>query len=71
MGLVSMQQAEKMGGMRDLDMNTAEYAIMTRGVVPGYIIEEMELSEVDGANMTGPIFGYVRWSSNGMRPYCD
>ena len=50
--LVSMNQIEKLGGMRGLDMNTAEDAIVkrTREVVPGLIVGGMELSEVDGAN---------------------
>jgi cysteine-dependent adenosine diphosphate thiazole synthase len=50
--LVSMQQIEKLGGMRGLDMNVAEDAIVkrTREVVPGLIVGGMELSEVDGAN---------------------
>lgn len=53
--LVSMQQIEKLGGMRGLDMNTAEDAIVkrTREVVPGLIVGGMELSEVDGANRMG------------------
>jgi len=57
--LVSMQQIEKLGGMRGLDMNTAEDAIVkrTREVVPGLIVGGMELSEVDGANRMGPTFG--------------
>ena len=57
--LVSMQQVEKLGGMRGLDMNTAEDAIVkrTREVVPGLIVGGMELSEVDGANRMGPTFG--------------
>lgn len=50
-----MQQIEKLGGMRGLDMNTAEDAIVkrTREVVPGLIVGGMELSEVDGANRMG------------------
>ncbi len=42
----SMQQVEKLGGMRALDMNTAEDAIVkrTREVVPGLIVGGMELS---------------------------
>ena len=50
--LVSMQQIDQLGGMRGLDMNTAEDAIVkrTREVVPGLIVGGMELSEVDGAN---------------------
>ncbi|KAI4260592.1 MAG: hypothetical protein L6R42_003985 [Xanthoria sp. 1 TBL-2021] len=57
--LVSMQQIEKLGGMRGLDMNSAEDAIVrgTREVVPGLIVGGMELSEVDGANRMGPTFG--------------
>ncbi|KAF2127644.1 Thi4-domain-containing protein [Dothidotthia symphoricarpi CBS 119687] len=57
--LVSMQQIEKLGGMRGLDMRTAEDAIVkrTREIVPGLIVGGMELSEVDGANRMGPTFG--------------
>jgi thiamine thiazole synthase len=57
--LVSMQAIEKIGGMRGLDMNTAEDAIVkrTREIVPGLIVGGMELSEVDGANRMGPTFG--------------
>ena len=55
--LVSMQQVEKLGGMRGLDMNTAEDAIVkkTREIVPGLIVGGMELSEVDGANRMGQV----------------
>lgn len=62
--LVSMQQLEKLGGMRGLDMNTAEDAIVkkTREVVPGLIVGGMELSEVDGANRMGPTFGAMIYS---------
>jgi thiamine thiazole synthase len=57
--LVSMGRIEKLGGMRGLDMNRAEDAIVknTREVVPGLIVGGMELSEVDGANRMGPTFG--------------
>lgn len=57
--LVSMQALDKLGGMRGLDMNSAEDAIVkgTREIVPGLIIGGMELSEVDGANRMGPTFG--------------
>jgi len=50
-----MQQIEKLGGMRGLDMQTAEDAIVknTREIVPGLIVGGMELSEVDGANRMG------------------
>ncbi|KAK8175062.1 thiazole biosynthetic enzyme, mitochondrial precursor [Phyllosticta citrichinensis] len=62
--LVSMQQIEKLGGMRGLDMNTAEDAIVkgTREIVPGLITGGMELSEVDGANRMGPTFGAMALS---------
>jgi len=57
--LVSMNAVEKLGGMRALDMNSAEDAIVkgTREVVPGLIMGGMELSELDGANRMGPTFG--------------
>ncbi|MCJ1326796.1 thiamine metabolism- protein [Thelotrema lepadinum] len=62
--LVSMQQIDQLGGMRGLDMNTAEDAIVkrTREVVPGLIVGGMELSEVDGANRMGPTFGAMALS---------
>lgn len=62
--LVQMQSLDKLGGMRGLDMNTAEDAIVkrTREVVPGMIIGGMELSEVDGANRMGPTFGAMAMS---------
>ena len=62
--LVSMQQVEKLGGMRGLDMNRAEDAIVkrTREIVPGLIVGGMELSEVDGANRMGPTFGAMAMS---------
>lgn len=57
--LVSMKQIEQLGGMRGLDMQSAEDAIVkrTREVVPGLVIGGMELSEIDGANRMGPTFG--------------
>lgn len=62
--LVSMQQIEKLGGMRGLDMRTAEDAIVkrTREIVPGLVVGGMELSEVDGANRMGPTFGAMALS---------
>ena len=62
--LVSMQQIDKLGGMRGLDMSTAEDAIVkrTREIVPGLIVGGMELSEVDGANRMGPTFGAMALS---------
>jgi cysteine-dependent adenosine diphosphate thiazole synthase len=57
--LVSMAAAEKLGGMRGLDMNSAEDAIVkgTREILPGLVVGGMELSEFDGANRMGPTFG--------------
>jgi cysteine-dependent adenosine diphosphate thiazole synthase len=62
--LVSMQAVERLGGMRGLDMNAAEDAIVkgTREIVPGLIVGGMELSEVDGANRMGPTFGAMALS---------
>lgn len=52
-----MRQIEQLGGMRGLDMQAAEDAIVkgTREVVPGLIVGGMELSEVDGANRMGEL----------------
>lgn len=57
--LVSMANVDKLGGMRGLDMNSAEDAIVknTREVAKGLIIGGMELSEIDGFNRMGPTFG--------------
>merc|ERR1711975_76846 len=64
--LVSMKHDNlpTLGGMRGLDMNTAEDAIVkgTREIAPGLIIGGMELSEVDGANRMGPTFGAMALS---------
>jgi thiamine thiazole synthase len=62
--LVSMQALDRLGGMRGLDMNAAEDAIVkrTREVVPGLVVGGMELSEVDGANRMGPTFGAMALS---------
>jgi len=62
--LVSMQVTGALGGMRGLDMNTAEDAIVkgTRELVPGMIVGGMELSEADGANRMGPTFGAMALS---------
>ncbi|KAI1337638.1 STI35 protein [Xylariaceae sp. FL0016] len=62
--LVSMQALDKLGGMRGLDMNTAEDVIVkgTREIVPGLICGGMELAEVDGANRMGPTFGAMAMS---------
>ncbi|KAK3305745.1 Thi4 family-domain-containing protein [Chaetomium strumarium] len=62
--LVSMKQLEQLGGMRGLDMQRAEDAIVknTREIVPGLIVGGMELSEIDGANRMGPTFGAMALS---------
>ena len=62
--LVSMQAIQALGGMRGLDMNSAEDAIVkgTREITPGLIVGGMELSEVDGANRMGPTFGAMALS---------
>ncbi|THY71647.1 Thi4-domain-containing protein [Aureobasidium pullulans] len=62
--LVSMQAIKALGGMRGLDMNSAEDAIVkgTREITPGLIVGGMELSEVDGANRMGPTFGAMALS---------
>lgn len=62
--LVSMRQVDSLGGMRGLDMQSAEDAIVknTREIVPGLIVGGMELSELDGANRMGPTFGAMALS---------
>lgn len=59
-----MNAISALGGMRGLDMNTAEDAIVkgTRELIPGLIVGGMELSEVDGANRMGPTFGAMALS---------
>lgn len=62
--LASMSAIEKLHGMRGLDMNSAEEAIVknTREVTKGLIIGGMELSEVDGWHRMGPIFSAMMLS---------
>lgn len=62
--LVSMNAIQALGGMRGLDMNSAEDAIVkgSREVVPGLIFGGMELSELDGSNRMGPTFGAMALS---------
>lgn len=57
-------EKHKLGGMRGLDMNLAEDAIVkgTREVAPGLVIAGMELAEVDGSNRMGPTFGAMALS---------
>ena len=68
--LVSMKQLEQLGGMRGLDMQSAEDAIVknTREVVPGLIVGGMELSEIDGANRMGKSTTFTGLSSPSPRP---
>ncbi|KAK9155826.1 hypothetical protein Sjap_003306 [Stephania japonica] len=50
---------DSLPGMKALDMNAAEDAIvrLTREVVPGMIVTGMEVAEIDGAPRMGPTFG--------------
>ncbi|ERN06851.1 thiamine thiazole synthase, chloroplastic [Amborella trichopoda] len=50
---------ESVPGMKALDMNVAEDAIvrLTREVVPGMIVTGMEVAEIDGSPRMGPTFG--------------
>lgn len=56
--LVSTGLVDKLGGMRALDMNAAEPAVVnnTREVVPGLILGGMEISEISGTQRMGPTF---------------
>lgn len=62
--LVSNGMIEAAPGMKCLDMNTAEDAIvnLTREVVPGMIVAGMEVAEVEGAPRMGPTFGAMMLS---------
>ncbi|CAK8577191.1 unnamed protein product [Lathyrus sativus] len=57
--LKSIGLIETVPGMKALDMNTTEDAIVwhTREVVPGMLVTEMEVAEIDGAPRMGPTFG--------------
>ncbi|XP_030441853.1 thiamine thiazole synthase, chloroplastic-like [Syzygium oleosum] len=57
--LKSIGMIDTVPGMKALDMNTAEDAIvgLTREVVPGMIVTGMEVAEIDGAPRMGPTFG--------------
>ncbi|KAK9209583.1 hypothetical protein WN944_001950 [Citrus x changshan-huyou] len=57
--LKSIGMIEEVPGMKALDMNSAEDAIvrLTREVVPGMIVTGMEVAEIDGAPRMGPTFG--------------
>ncbi|MCL7023873.1 hypothetical protein MKW94_019788 [Papaver nudicaule] len=62
--LKSIGLIDSVPGMKALDMNTAEDAIvrLTREVVPGMIITGMEVAEIDGAPRMGPTFGAMMMS---------
>lgn len=64
--LVSNGMIEAAPGMKCLDMNTAEDAIvnLTREVVPGMIVAGMEVAEVEGAPRMGPTFGAMMLSGS-------
>ncbi|KAK9762093.1 thiamine metabolism- protein [Basidiobolus ranarum] len=57
--LVEIGLIDKMPGMRALDMNASEDAIvaLTREIVPGMIITGMEVAEASGTARMGPTFG--------------
>uniref|UniRef100_A0A0C9RJ48 Thiamine thiazole synthase, chloroplastic n=1 Tax=Wollemia nobilis TaxID=56998 RepID=A0A0C9RJ48_9CONI len=57
--LKSVGMIDSVPGMKALDMNAAEDAIvrLTREVVPGMIVTGMEVAEIDGAPRMGPTFG--------------
>ncbi|KAK6934397.1 hypothetical protein RJ641_034552 [Dillenia turbinata] len=57
--LKSIGLVDHLPGMKALDMNSAEDAVvrMTREVVPGMIVTGMEVAEINGAPRMGPTFG--------------
>ncbi|XP_059441031.1 thiamine thiazole synthase, chloroplastic [Corylus avellana] len=57
--LRSIGMIDTVPGMKALDMNVAEDAIvrLTREIVPGMIVTGMEVAEIDGAPRMGPTFG--------------
>ncbi|KAK9269562.1 hypothetical protein L1049_001338 [Liquidambar formosana] len=57
--LKSIGMIDTVPGMKALDMNVAEDAIvrLTREIVPGMIVTGMEVAEIDGAPRMGPTFG--------------
>ncbi|KAJ0966108.1 hypothetical protein J5N97_027246 [Dioscorea zingiberensis] len=57
--LKTIGMIDSVPGMKALDMNSAEDAIvnLTREVVPGMIVTGMEVAEIDGAPRMGPTFG--------------
>ncbi|KAK9938396.1 hypothetical protein M0R45_015139 [Rubus argutus] len=57
--LRSVGMIDSVPGMKALDMNAAEDAIvkLTREIVPGMIVTGMEVAEIDGSPRMGPTFG--------------
>nr|AAW66657.1 thiamine biosynthetic enzyme [Picrorhiza kurrooa] len=57
--LRSIGMIDSVPGMKALDMNTAEDAIvrLAREIVPGMIVTGMEVAEIDGSPRMGPTFG--------------
>jgi len=62
--MVSIGGIEALGGMRGLDMQSAEDMVVksTREVAPGLIVGGMEISELEGSNRMGPTFGAMALS---------
>ncbi|GAB2215850.1 hypothetical protein Droror1_Dr00020255 [Drosera rotundifolia] len=62
--LKSIGMIDSVPGMKALDMNAAEDAIvrLTREIVPGMVVTGMEVAEIDGACRMGPTFGAMMMS---------
>ncbi|XP_030502265.2 thiamine thiazole synthase, chloroplastic [Cannabis sativa] len=62
--LRSIGMIKSVPGMKALDMNAAEDAIvdLTREIVPGMIVTGMEVAEIDGSPRMGPTFGAMMMS---------
>ncbi|KAI8824006.1 Thi4 family-domain-containing protein [Fimicolochytrium jonesii] len=62
--LAELGMIEKLPGMRALDMNAAEDAVVakTQEIVPGMIVTGMEVAEAYGTSRMGPTFGAMLMS---------